>query len=327
MTRLPFSRRAGLLAAGLLATLTPSLRAGEAAGVDKNVTRSLGKDEPVPLNLFQVDSSYVGGSSFETRQFGGSSGLPSRSYGQQDETHFDVEYARRIPLGAFNNRLYLKVGASYERFDFGTTFAPLPTSLQSAAGVIGLEYIVQGRPAIFLETKPGVYFSDTDDITLGSFDAPTVLAVTFPIAKSVYGILGVRASLLSSYHVLPIGGLVWVINEKLRLEAVPPEPRLIYSVSEKLDFFVGGELLGNAYRRDRNDNARPQDRRYNNGVIEYSEFRVGGGLTLTPIKGFDIDISGGYVPERNFDYYRGPGKQFRTDNGAPYAKVALKAEF
>ena len=327
MIRRPFFP-AFAAAVAVIATLAPAARAGEVtAGVDKNVTRSLGTEEPVPLNLFQVDSSYVFSSKFDTTQFGGSSGLPARSYGRQDEYHVDAEYARRIPLGLFDNRLYLKLGASYERFDFGKTFAPLPTSLQSAAGVIGLEYIVQGRPAIYLETKPGVFYSDANDITLGSFDAPTVLAVTFPITKSIYGIAGVRGSVLSHYPVLPIGGLVWVFSKQLRLEAIPPEPRLIYSFSEKLDVFLGGELLGDAYRRARNDNARPQERRYNHGVIDYSEERVGGGLTYSPIKQVDIDLTGGYSVNRDFNYYRGPGKQFRTENGAPYAKISVKAEF
>ena len=117
-----------VFAAGSL--LAAPARAGEiAAGVDKNVTRSLGTEEPVPLNLFQVDSSYVFSSKFDTEQFGGSSGRPERSYGRQDEYHLDASYARRIPLGAFDNRLYLKLGVSYERFDFGKTTAPLPTIL------------------------------------------------------------------------------------------------------------------------------------------------------------------------------------------------------
>lgn len=316
-----------LFAAGSL-LVAPAAPAGEVArGVDKNVTRSLGTEEPVPLNLFQVDSSYVFSSKFDTTQFGGSSGRPERSYGRQDEYHLDASYARRIPLGAFDNRLYLKLGASYERFDFGKTTAPLPTTLQSATGTIGLEYIVQGRPAVYFETSPGVFFSDPDDITAGSFDSPTVLAVSFPVTKTVFGIAGVRGSLLSRYPVLPVGGLVWLITQKLRLEAIPPEPRLIYSFGEKLDVFAGAELLGNAYRRDKNDRARPQDRRYNNGVIDYSEVRVGAGLTWTPVKQLDIDLTGGYVINRDFNYYRGPGKNFKTEDGAPYLKIAVKSEF
>ena len=320
---------AAALAAGSFSATPTVLRAGDVAGVDKNVTRNLGKEEPVPLNLLETNLSYVGEASFKTKQFDGAGPLNSaRSYGRQDEFHESISAARRIPLGAFDNRLFLKLGASYERFDFGKTFAPVPTSLQSATGVIGVEYIVQGRPAIYFETKPGVFFSDFNDVTTGSFDSPTVLAATFPITKSIFGIVGVRGSLLSHYPVIPIGGFVWVFSEKLRLEAVPPEPRLIYSVSKQLDFFVGGDLLGDSYRRDRNNAAkRPLDRQFNNAVVEYNEYRVGAGVTLTPFNGLDIDISGGYVPQREFYYYRTDSdKRFRT-HGAPYAKIAIKAEF
>ncbi len=317
------------LTAGCLSAALPAARAGDVAGVDKNVTKSLGKEEPVPLNLLESNFSYVGESSFKIKQFDGAGPLNSaRSFGRQDEFHEYLSAARRIPLGAFDNRLFLKLGASYERFDFGTTRAPLPTTLQSATGLIGLEYIVQGRPAIFFETKPGVFFSDLNDVTTGSFDSPTVLAATFPIRKNIYGIVGVRGSLLSHYPVIPIGGLVWVVTDKLRLEAVPPEPRLIYSFSEKLDVFVGGDLLGESYRRDRNNRARlPLDRQFNNAVVEYNEYRIGAGVTLTPAKGLDIDLSGGYVPQREFYYYRTESDKRYQAHGAPYAKVAIKAEF
>lgn len=323
---IPFAPVAVVLAAGCLSA---AARAGDVAGVDKKVVRTLGTEEPVPLNVLETSFSYVGESGFKNRQFDGAGpSSTQRSFGRQDEFHEDISAARRIPLGLFDNRLYLKLGASYERFDFGKSRAPVPTSLQSATGTISLEYIVQGRPAVYFETKPGVFYSDSRDITTGSFDSPTVLAVTFPIRKNLYGIAGVRGSVLSQYPVIPIGGLVWVITDKLRLEAVPPEPRLIYSMSKQLDFFVGGDLLGESYRRDRNDHATLKpDRQFNNAVVDYSEYRVGAGVTLTPFNGFDIDLSGGYVPQREFHYYRTDSdKRFRTE-GAPYAKLSIKAEF
>jgi hypothetical protein len=139
--------------------------------------------------------------------------------------------------------------------------------------------------------------------------------------------VGARFSLLAKYPVFPIAGAVWLINDHLRIEAVPPEPRIIYSVNKKLDFFAGGELLGEAYKRDTIDGARPQDQRFSGGVIDYSEERAGAGLTYSPCSAVDVDISGGWDFGRDFDYYRGDAaKRFITD-GAPYAKVAISAEF
>ena len=144
--------------------------------------------------------------------------------------------------------MFLKLGASYERFDFGKTFAPVPTSLQSATGLIGVEYIVQGRPAIFFETKPRRVLLGLRRRHHRSFDSPTVLAATFPVTKSIFGIIGVRGSLLSHYPVIPIGGFVLGVQRQAASGGRPAEPRLIYSVSKQLDFFVGGDLLGDSYR-------------------------------------------------------------------------------
>lgn len=320
---------AALLPSVVAVTTATTARGGQTtvvgtAGMDQHVVRTLGSEKPVLLNTFEVGSSYVGATGFQNQQFGGSSGRPSRSYGEQDESHYYVEYARRIHLV---DRLYLKLGASYDRFDFGVTRAPLPTSLQSATATIGLQYIVRGRPAVYFQTNPGVFYSDAGDVTWGSFDAPTVLASSFPIAKNIFGVAGIRVTILGQYPVFPILGGVWIINDKFRLEAIAPEPRLIYNAGDKLDLFIGAELLGDSYRRDSNDRARPQDQRYNHAVLDYSEERVNAGFTYTPVKHFDIDVAAGAAVNREFNYYRGPGKRFRSDDVAPYAKIALKAEW
>ena len=125
---------------------------------------------------------------------------------------------------------------------------------------------------------------------------------------------------------LPILGVVWLLRDNLRLEAVPPEPRLIYSVNDKLDLFLGGELLGDAYKRDETRYSQRGEKRFSGGVIDYSEVRGGAGLSYSPTKVFSLDVTGGWDFGRSFDYYRGAGKRFITE-GAPYAKVKISAEF
>jgi hypothetical protein len=279
---------------------------------DKNITQSI-MDDITPLNQLDMEVSYVGESDFHTKKVNGES---------QGEIESSFQYGHRFHLFG---KVYLKLGAAYERFDFSVSDTPLPSTLQSIAGVVAVEYIEKGTPGIFITSKPGIYFSDTHDISAANFDFPTSLGAIIPINKSVYVLVGIHTSILSKYPVFPIGGLVVLFNDHLRLEAIPPEPRLIYTVNEKLDFFVGGEILGDAFKRD-DTNYRGKDHRFSGGVIDYSEYRVGGGLTLTPIKQVDIDISGGWALERSFDYYRGDQKNFTT-TGAPYAKLSVSAEF
>ena len=299
------------------------LLAGTADSKDKQDPTQNILDDITPLNDFSTEASYVGSSGFRIRRFEGEGASTQQSYGRLDETQEQIQFARRIHLV---DRLYLKFGASYERFDFGTTEAPLPTSLQSIAGVVALEYVVKGKPALFITSSPGVYFSDTHDISLGNFDAPTAIGGIVPLSKKFYLLVGARVSILAREPVYPILGAVWLISDHLRLEAIPPEPRLTYSFSDKLDFFVGGDLLGDAYKRDETHYNQRGERRFSGGVIDFSEIRVGAGVTYSPIKQVDIDLSGGWDFGRDFDYYRSAGKRFITD-GAPYAKVKISAQF
>ncbi len=304
--------------------LTVSTKANPASGSQDqpDVPQKI-VDDITPLNAFNAETSYVGESGFEIRRDRGIDGARPGSYGRQDETHEDFEYTRRFHLV---DRLYLKLGADYERFDFGTTAAPLPTSLQSITATVALEYVVQGHTALYIHSSPGVYYSDLHDVSTGNFDFQTSIGGIVPLGKSIFLLVGARFSLLAHEPVYPVFGVVWLLRDHLRLEAVPPEPRLIYSLSDKIDFFVGGELIGGAYKRDSTAYTRPGEKRFSGGVIDFSEERVGGGVTYSPIKQVDIDFSGGWDLGRDFDYYRGAGKRFVT-YGAPYAKIKISAEF
>ena len=285
-------------------------------------TPVVAQEKPPALDTLEIETSYVGAATFREKEFGGLI-RDERSYGSFDETQLSIDYAHRFPLVG---KVYLKLGASYERFDFGTTNAPLPSSLQSATGTVAFEYIEQGEVGAFLTSSPGVYYSDIGSVGLGNFDAPTALGAVVPLGKKFYLLLGARYSALSKYPVYPILGAIWLLTDKLRIEARPPTPRLIYSYSKALDFYAGAELLGSAYRRDADRDARPQNRRFNNGIIDFSETRVGAGITYSPTEKIDIDFDGGYSVNRDFEYYRGDSKTFRA-HPAPYARINASVSF
>ncbi len=277
--------------------------------------------DKVALDTYEEESTYVGGTTFREKQFRGPN---QRSYGSFDETQFSVDYGHRFKI---SGPLYLKLGVDYERFDFGTTNAPLPTSLQSLTSTIALEYIVQGEVGAFIESTPGIYYSDINAVGLGNVDAPTAIGGIVPIGKKFYLLLGVRYSALSHYPFYPVLGAIYVFNTHLRIEARPPTPRIIYSYSKKLDFYAGAELLGSAYKRDAISDARPQDRRFSNGVVDFSETRLGGGITYSPTEQIDIDFDGGYSISRDFEYYRGDASKTFKAHPAPYVRIAVSAEF
>ena len=282
------------------------------------------------LDLLNVESSYVGTSGFTIKRFNGAGAGTQEPYGDQSETEEEFDYGHRFHL---LDKLYLRAGINYQRFDFSTTSAPVPTSLQNLCAEFYLEYVVDDEPAVFLRTRPGVFYSNINQVHYASIDAPTDAGAILPATllysglKKTYILIGVHASILDKYPVLPIGGVVWLIRDNLRLEAIPPEPRLIYTVSKQLDFFAGGELLGESYKRAADPGARPQDRRFSSAVLDYTEYRAGAGLTYSPVKQVDIDVSGGWDLERDFDYYRGDATKEFITHGAPYAKVSVSANF
>lgn len=304
-------------AVGLL--FCPALFAGG------NATVETGKDKPpaeplldavTPLNSFNLETSYVGGSGLKD------SGGTGQRYGRQDEFQGEVSYIRRVPLGALQNRLYLDLGGEYGQFNFGITNAQVPSTLQAAAGVAGLEYIVNGRAGIILRASPGVYFSN-NHATARSFDAPTLLAGVIPLREHFVLLLGVRASILSQESVLPIGGFIWDIAPKLQAKIILPDPRLVYTLNERFSLFAGGSLVGGTFVR--NDTAVLRGR-INHAVLDYTEYRGGAGLNVKLYKGIALDLSGGYDFQRKFNYYR-PGVNYRTRDGAPYAQISVGGEF
>jgi Domain of unknown function (DUF6268) len=217
---------------------------------------------------------------------------------------------------------YLRLGAGYARWDFDHEGGlPLPNHLQSISGTIALEYLVRGETGILLETEPGVYFED--EIGGDSFDSPTKLAVAFRLSERFVAVGGVSYTGLRSIQFLPIIGFVWTISDQWKVYAIPPEPRIIYSPSDNWKFWLSAELAGGSYRTDSRE--VPRKPSLNNAVLTYSEWRAGAGLSYL-MKGCEIELGAGYAFERKFDYHRAE-EGFKTDEGAPYVKVAIKSTF
>jgi len=79
------------------------------------------------------------------------------SFGDQDSIQNSISYGHRIHL---NGHLYLQLGIAYNRFDFSTTNAPVPTHLHSIAAVIGVDYMHNDDVGAFIQIRPGIYTED-----------------------------------------------------------------------------------------------------------------------------------------------------------------------
>jgi hypothetical protein len=218
---------------------------------------------------------------------------------------------------------YLHLGVAYERYDFGSTDAPVPNHLQSIEGVVGVDYMHGDDVGAFLQVRPGFYFQN--EIGISSFDVPISVGRIFVVQQDKFYILaGAYASFLrGNFPVLPLAGVIWIPSRQLRLMAVLPEPKLIYSPTSKLDLWVGGEFVGGSYRTDRNDDIQP--RKLNGTQVDFTDYRAGVGFTYAVSKCLSVDVGAGCSIQRQFDFARA-GEVFRTDP-SPYVRLQLKASF
>ena len=268
-----------------------------------------------PRLIFRYTTSYVLESDFERGKDTSGDALAS-----------DFEVGYRTPLGlGWPNRergaWYLRLGARYQRFDFDNSGGlPIPNRLQGIAAVIALEYLLDGRRVILADAQPGFYFES--DITGDSFNVPIRVAMPIELTDSFALIIGGSYAAARSYPFLPLVGFNWRINDQWTVRAIPPDPRIIYSPSSNLNFWIGGEVMGGAFRTDdRNRDPSKLDR----AVLTYADYRVGAGITCR-CEWLTVEVSGGYSFKREFDYDRAD-ESFETDEGAPYAVLEVQAAF
>ncbi len=266
--------------------------------------------DAVSLDLFRIQSSYI----FESDLNHGG------SFGKQDEIQNEIEYGHRFHL---TGDAYLHVGFAYERYDFGSSSAPVPNHLQSLAGVVGVDIMHGNDVGAFIEFRPGFYAEN--DFGISSFDVPITLGRIFVLQPDkLYLFGGAYTSFLrGGYPVIPLGGVIWIPSDKVRLMGVLPDPKLIYSPTDKLDLWIGGEVAGGAYRTDRNDGVRPS--KLNGTQVDFTDYRTGVGLTYEFAKNCTVDLSGGYSIQRHFAFHRA-GENYRTDP-SPYLSLQLKVAF
>lgn len=274
------------------------------------VASTQASEETVPLDIFKLESAYV----FESDLNHGG------SFGKQAEIQNEFEYGHRFQV---RGNYYAHLGVAYSRYDFGSTSAPVPNHLQAMSAVIGIDYMHGNDVGAFLQVRPGFYFQN--DIGISSFDAPITLGRIFIVQEDkLYFFLGAYASFLrSGFPVLPLAGVIWIPNEKFRIMAVLPEPKLIYSPTKKLDVWVGGELVGGSFRTDRNDNIRPG--KLNGTQVDFADYRAGVGLSYDVSKNVSLDVGAGYSLQRQFDFGRA-GETYRTDP-SPYVRLQMSAAF
>ena len=82
------------------------------------------------------------------------------------------------------------------------------------------------------------------------------------------------------------------------------------------NFVLAGEIQGSVFR-----NGPTNDRRTNNALLEYREYRTGFGASYTPKENISLEATAGWSFLSDFDYFRA-GPDYKS-KGAPYIKLEM----
>ncbi len=263
-------------------------------------------EEPKALPTWLIDSrvGYTADGDFSDEALGSQDSI---SYGTS------VIYALRL-----HESLQLKMGGAISGFEFGGSNAPVPTQLQTVGGRFALEYLVQDIPAATLDIRPEFAYAG-DDFESDAFTIRVNLATGFQITRSLYGVVGVSYNEFREYQFWPVAGLVWLINDDMRLMLVPPQPHLLVKINDQLDWQIGASFDGGAFKTGDTVDGIP------NTELEYTEIRATTGIDYKPTDTLSIRLEAGYAFYRKFNY-DSLDEDYRVDP-APYVGAHVKLRF
>jgi hypothetical protein len=195
--------------------------------------------------------------------------------------------------------------------------------LQTIHALVAYEYIFKDHAGAGIELDPGVYFED--HANGDAFDIPWKVWVTFPLKKDkIYGVIGAGGAINSNPIAAPGGGLIWLFTDHFRLEGVFPKPALVYNPNDDWEFRVAGNLYYESFRTD-DVNTHAAKLVVHDPIVQYSEIRVGGMVTYSGFKPFDITLDAGCTYRRDFDFFRAEA-EVKTEP-APYVRLGIEAKF
>jgi hypothetical protein len=219
----------------------------------------------------------------------------------------------------------LRLGADYERFGFSApNLFEVPSGLQSLAGVVGLDTQFSDSILVRFEATPGFYSSK--HIEGDDFHVPVVLGGTYIYSSDLQFVFGVSYDYERDYPVLPGGGIRWRTGSQWVLNAVLPTPRLEFEMTKTFTIYAGADIKGSTYRVDDRFGTQRGDMRLNHAVVTYTEVRAGLGFEWKLSPEIKASLEGGYLPYRNFDFYRA-NVRYHNEEGGPYGSIALHAAF
>ena len=262
--------------------------------------------------------------------------MPRSAASTDINSHFNYVVSPQIEDG-----ILIRAGVDWERNSFGLfPGAPLPNTLQSVNAVIGGDFALSDKIIMRAELHPGI-FSDFVNVSGSDFDMPVQIGGTYLWNKDFQIILGLQLDLKSDLPIIGLPGFRWQFADKWVLSAIPPKPQLQYEVNNSLTLYTGAEILGGTYHLNdqfgssHGHGPGTTNAQFNGNIVDYTEIRIGAGLTWKFTPNLSLDVSGGYMPYRDFDIHADRigfdthSTSFHNSigNGAPYGEAGISGSF
>jgi len=158
------------------------------------------------------------------------------------------------------------------------------------------------------------------DPSSDGFTAGGIIGARYTFSKDfalTFGLIG-RSRLEESARYLPLIGIEWQIDEKLRFSVRGPGAELTLKLDDEWSVFLDGQFRSREFRLD-SDNPLPK------GVIRDRRVILGTGVSYRPTKFFDISLRGGVVAWQEFTVDDRRGNEQREINTDPAPFVSLTA--
>ena len=178
--------------------------------------------------------------------FFGRSGVHSPLGGDIMMHEINVSHRFRMPLW---DRASLRIQPFFNvMFLDGPTAndPPLPGRVFKVATDIELSFRWSENILLSVAVTPGIW-SDFEEIEGEDFRMPARLIVAYKVNDGLYVSGGVIYTDNFYRNVLPTAGVIWDVNDRVRLELVAPRARAVYRIHEELQFYLGFEGGGDTY--------------------------------------------------------------------------------
>lgn len=234
--------------------------------------------------------------------------------------------AQYVLTAQYNDAPPLRIGADWERFDFShTNHSAIPGTFQSESLITSVDFEFLKSYYVRLEIHPGFY-SASSHPSADDFDIPIILGGSYIYNANLQIMLGLEADPERKYPVLPGGGFRWQIDNHWTANAVLPKPRIEYEFSKSLVLYGGANFLEDSYRANKSFSFTNGRHALRSAWVDYTEVRVGAGISLKLNSKFSMDLESGYTIYRDFDFHRS-FLDLHTHTGGVYGAVSLTSQF